>query len=197
MSEGVAEGHVLKLSRSAYRSEFQFNSIPYNEDRAASRPGQVLCALGTGIVDVLLQTRPELQCLCLKLNDFCYCLMISADVFLKEAFVWFWLEKPSNQTKLPSGQNFDYRLIDDGVSFIHGWCLYLVGGRQLMPCLNVDQLVMARFWHCWDLPVNSITSCLIYATWWRTLGNEGDVKRLIYLSNSEKMQEGINFNLTV
>lgn len=66
LSEGVAEGHVLKLSRSAYRSEFQFNSIPYNEDRAASRPGQVRCALGTGIVDVLLQTRRELQRLCLN-----------------------------------------------------------------------------------------------------------------------------------
>lgn len=66
-----------------------------------------------------------------------------------------------------------------------------------MPCLTLDQLVMAGFWYCWDLPVNSNTSCLIYTTRWRTLGNEGDVKLLIYLSNREKMHEGINLNLTV
>lgn len=50
MSESVAVGHPCLVHFFKL-----FSSIPYNKDLGANRPEQVVYALGTGIIGLLLQ----------------------------------------------------------------------------------------------------------------------------------------------
>lgn len=53
--------NLFEMSNSAGSVNPGLSSIPAIEDLAANRPEQVVYALGTGIVGLLLQTRPELH----------------------------------------------------------------------------------------------------------------------------------------